>query len=120
MKIGVFIIGESSDNGKAKVNNLLADNAEDSMVGRNALKSEAFKNEKPDGLFIHEVDITNLKDVEDLNTIINSFDNLDYQRNTSLGFHRFYSRGEIINVQSIADTFSCVLSDKASWVTGII
>ena len=84
------------------------------MVEAHALKLEAFKKEKPIGLFIHKVDITNSKDVEDLNTIINSFDNLDYQRNTSLGFHRFYSRGGIINVQSIADTFSCVLSDKAS------
>ena len=60
MKIGVFKIRESNYNGKAKANNLLADNTEDSIVGGNALKSEAFKKEKPDGLFIHKVDITNL------------------------------------------------------------
>jgi len=90
------------------------------MVEAHALKLEAFKKEKPIGLFIHKVDITNSKDVEDLNTIINSFDNLDYQRNTSLGFHGFHSRGRIISTQDIADTFYYILSDKALWVTGVI
>ncbi len=78
-----LIIGGSSGIGKATAQNLLNEGAEVHIVGTNATKLDAFKNEASGKLHTHQVDITNATQVEALNEKINGLDNLDYLVNAS-------------------------------------
>lgn len=83
MKKRALIIGGSSGIGKATAQNLLNEGIEVHVVGTNPIKLEAFKNEVPDNLEIHRMDITNSTDVAALNTLVDKMDNLDYLVNAS-------------------------------------
>ncbi|WP_394749046.1 SDR family NAD(P)-dependent oxidoreductase [Spongiimicrobium salis] len=78
-----LIIGGSSGIGKATAQNLLQEGVEVHVVGTNANKLEAFKNEVSGNLQTHQVDITNSQEVAKLNEAIDNLDNLDYLVNAS-------------------------------------
>jgi len=78
-----LIIGGSSGIGKATAENLLEQGCEVHVVGTNASKLEAFKNEASGNLHTHQIDITNSNEVEALNAKISGLDNLDYLVNAS-------------------------------------
>ena len=78
-----LIIGGSSGIGKATAQNLLNEGVEVHVVGTNATKLDAFKNEAGENLVTHQVDITSKEQVIDLVSTIGNLDNLDYLVNAS-------------------------------------
>ncbi|AUP80745.1 SDR family NAD(P)-dependent oxidoreductase [Flavivirga eckloniae] len=78
-----LIIGGSSGIGKATAQNLLNEGVEVHVVGTNRNKLEVFKKEAGESLYIHQVDITNSIEVDELNEVIKGLDNLDYLVNAS-------------------------------------
>ena len=78
-----LIIGGSSGIGKATAQNLLNEGVEVHVVGTNATKLDAFKNEAGENLVTHQVDITSKGQVSDLVSTIGNLNNLDYLVNAS-------------------------------------
>ena len=78
-----LIVGGSSGIGKATAETLLQQGCEVHVVGTNATKLQAFKNEASGNLHTHQVDITNSQQVDALNAKIEGLDNLDYLVNAS-------------------------------------
>ena len=83
MKKRALIIGGSSGIGKATAQNLLSQGVEVHIVGTNETKLTDFKNQAPENLHIHKVDITDANQVEKLNKEVSTWDTLDYLVNAS-------------------------------------
>ncbi len=78
-----LIIGGSSGIGKATAEKLLDQGVEVHVVGTNSDKLAAFKNGAKGNVTMHKVDITNSEEIQNLNTTISGWDNLDYLVNAS-------------------------------------